>query len=273
MRRHGSRRPAEVEASEPESAFSRDFKTWLLQVLVEALTGRRMDAPELETEAPAPPAAPPQIELRYERVRYEAERVDFRAHGVIRTADGRELALDLQVGMQREHYERVAVSTGKPKATDPLVLNFQAATTALGGRRVTFDLDLDGRADQLALPAAGSAFLALDRNRNGRIDDGSELFGPATGDGFSELAALDSDGDGWIDEDDAAFRELRVWNGGSELQTLAAAGVGAISVRAVATPFTLGRSDATAEGYVRSTGLWLGEDGSAHTVQHVDLVV
>ncbi len=137
---------------------------------------------------------------------------------------------------------------------------------------MSFDLDLDGTPDQVALPAAGSAFLALDRNHNGRIDDGSELFGPASGNGFAELKSLDGDGDGWIDEDDPAFADLRVWNGGPTMQTLAQAGVGAIDTSAVATPFTLGDSDATAAGFVRSTGLWLAEDGSAHTVQQVDIV-
>jgi hypothetical protein len=175
--------------------------------------------------------------------------------------------------MQREHYERVALDVGGPKAQDPLVLNFQAATTALGSRRISFDLDLDGKADSVATPAGGSLFLALDRNRNGRFDDGSELFGARTGDGFAELAALDDDGDGWIDEDDAAFDQLRVWDGEKTTLSLREAGVGAIHVGSVATPFTLGGSDATATGLVRSTGVWLAETGGAHTVQQVDIVV
>ena len=47
---------------------------------------------------------------------------------------------------------------------------------------------------------SGSGFLALDKNGNGKIDDGSELFGTKSGDGFADLAEYDSDGNGWIDE-------------------------------------------------------------------------
>ena len=114
----------------------------------------------------------------------------------------------------------------------------------------------------MALPSGGSMFLALDRNRNGRFDDGSELFGARTGDGFAELAALDDDRDGWIDEDDAAYAELRVWDGETTPLSLREAGVGAINVGSVATPFTLGGSDATATGVLRSTGVWLAEERS-----------
>jgi hypothetical protein len=275
--------PPSIQAAEPEAgtALPRDFKLHLLKLVVEWLTGDEISEPDLDTGGtcePAPQRAraegrPAGVELFYERVRYEAERAYFHAQGVVTTADGRQISLELRVGMQREHYERVTVSSGAPQAQDPLVLNFDAATTALGGRRISFDLDLDGKPDQVALPAAGSAFLALDRNHNGRIDDGAELFGARTGDGFAELALLDDDGDGWIDEDDAAFGELRVWDGGERMLTLKEAGVGAINVNSVATPFTLGGSDATATGRVRSTGLWLAESGQAHTVQQVDIVI
>src|SRR5690606_24701452 len=101
----------------------------------------------------------------------------------------------------------------------------------------------DGSDDAIPLPIGGRGMLAFDRNANGRIDDGSELFGPTTGDGFAELAALDSDGNGWIDEADAHFADLRLWqpdaNGAGSLKTLTATGVGALSVARVATPFAL----------------------------------
>jgi hypothetical protein len=260
---------------EPDEALARDFKTYLLKLVVEWLSGERIEEPELEAEPEADRAEPqrPAVELHYERVRYEAERVDFHAQGSVATGDGRQIALDLRVGMRREHYERVAVDVGGPKAKDPLVLNFEAATTALGGRRISFDLDLDGKADSVALPAGGSMFLALDRNGNGRFDDGSELFGARTGDGFAELAALDDDRDGWIDEDDAAYDRLRAWDGATAPLSLREAGVGAIHVGSVRTPFTLGESDATATGLLRSTGVWLAESGQAHTVQQVDIVI
>lgn len=93
---------------------------------------------------------------------------------------------------------------------------------------------------------ADDAWLALDRNGNGAIDDGSELFGSATplssgglaDDGYQALAELDENGDHWVNEQDPAFGSLTVWadanrNGVSEpreILTLAAAGITALSL-------------------------------------------
>jgi hypothetical protein len=91
-------------------------------------------------------------------------------------------------------------------------------------------------------------FLVLDRNENGVIDDGSELFGTSTsrpnglpaGNGFQILADLDADSgapDGKIDASDAVFAKLRLWidsnhNGyseGEELLTMQGAGITALN--------------------------------------------
>lgn len=60
--------------------------------------------------------------------------------------------------------------------------------------KYNFDLDSDGREDLISFVRPGSGFLALDLNGDGRVNDGRELFGPATGDGFAELARYDQDG-------------------------------------------------------------------------------
>jgi hypothetical protein len=101
--------------------------------------------------------------------------------------------------------------------------------------------------------ANGNAWLALDRDGDGRIDDSSELFGnftpqpsPSNGDpnnGFNALAVFDDprfggNGNGRLDPGDAAFARLRLWqdrnhNGISEpeeLMSLAEAGIGGISL-------------------------------------------
>ena len=51
----------------------------------------------------------------------------------------------------------------------------------------------------------------MDRNGDGKINDGSELFGTKSGDGFKDLASYDADGNGWIDENDAIFSQLKIW--------------------------------------------------------------
>lgn len=90
-----------------------------------------------------------------------------------------------------------------------------------------FDLDADGRMDSISVPTGDDALLALDRNGNGRIDDGRELFGDQHGavNGFAELARFDDNGNGRIDAADAVFDQLRLLRfdaqGRQQLQTLA----------------------------------------------------
>jgi hypothetical protein len=117
---------------------------------------------------------------------------------------------------------------------------------------------------------AGSGFLAIDRNQDGKVNDGSELFGPRTGNGFAELAAYDSDGNGWIDENDPVFSDLKVWTQGG-LYSLKDMGIGAISTESVETPFAIKDSANNLQGNVRGSGVYLSEDGDAGAAEQVDL--
>ena len=207
----------------------------------------------------------------------ESEATRFSATGVVRTQDGQEIRFRVEVAMAREYREESSVSLriGDPvQKKDPLVLNFGGNAAALESVRMDFDLDADGSPESVARLAGGSAYLVFDRNGNGRADDGSELFGPATGNGFAELAALDDDGNGWIDEGDSGWKTLGLWTPatGDTVRTLAAAGVGALATASIATPFALRGAGNAALGEVRATSVWLAEAGGAGTVQQIDLV-
>ena len=91
------------------------------------------------------------------------------------------------------------------------MLSLDGKIAGLTDARVNFDIDQDGKADSLPGLSEGSGFVALDRNGNGTIDDGGELFGARSGNGFGELATLDEDGNGVLDERDSQFSALQFW--------------------------------------------------------------
>ena len=74
-----------------------------------------------------------------------------------------------------------------------------------------FDLLNTGTAVRSGWISQGDAFLAIDSNGNGRIDDRNELFGGEVGEGFAKLASFDSNGDGQVNQSDARYNELRLW--------------------------------------------------------------
>lgn len=209
--------------------------------------------------------------------RYQQEKVSFNADAVIKTGDGREIKFSLDIKMSQESYEKTEMHlrAGDVKI-DPLVINYNGNFAKLDGANFEFDLDSDGKKEQLNFLGKGSGFLAIDKNSDGIINDGKELFGPQTNNGFSELAKYDLDGNSWIDENDEIFDKLRIWTkdeqGNDKLFALGEKGVGAIFLGNVSTPYSIKDNNET-QGVIQKTGVYVNENGSAGTIQHVDYVV
>ncbi len=209
----------------------------------------------------------------------EKEKSDYKASGKVQTEDGRDIKVEVNVSMARkkERDTFIAMSSPLDNLFDPLIINTKAQTSGLSDKKFKFDLDADGKQDEISMTKSGSGFLALDKNGDGKINDGTELFGVKSGDGFKDLAEYDSDGNGWIDENDEVFEKLKVWSktedGKDELKSLKESGVGAIFLGAENTEFTLEGEDGVLDGKVRQTGIFLKEDGTAGTIQHVDLAI
>ena len=209
----------------------------------------------------------------------ECEEVSFSSMGKVTTADGRVIDFSLEVGMSRtfmQHYREEYNIAQFQRVCDPLVINFDQDVTQLSDQKFFFDIDADGEKDEISMLASGSGYLALDKNQDGTINDGNELFGPQSGNGFADLAAYDEDGDGWIDEDDSVWSKLKIWckdeTGRDVLYSLRDKGVGAICLQNAATDFALKDDTNSSKGFLRSTGIFLYENGNVGTVQHLDLV-
>lgn len=212
-----------------------------------------------------------------ESIHMEKEDTSFSTVGTVRTADGREINFNVNVGMSREfqEYYREDLELASFTMCDPLVINLDTDVASLDDQTFYFDIDADGEMDEVSKLGSGSGYLALDKNGDGVINDGSELFGTSSGNGFADLAKYDEDGNGWIDEGDAVWDKLQIWcrdeNGQDKLYKLSEKGVGAICLQNAATDFTLQGSDGQTRGAIRNSGVFLYENGNVGTIQHVDV--
>jgi hypothetical protein len=152
------------------------------------------------------------------------------------TAMAREVAVQMEFS-----FEYTSETVEVVEESDPITLDLDGDGIELTSYRdgARFDITGTGQAARTAFVTGGDAFLAFDRNGNGTIDDGTELFGDQRGaaNGFEELRRLDTNGDGRISAADRDFDALRLFrdNGNGrteagELLTLAEAGVAEISL-------------------------------------------
>lgn len=207
----------------------------------------------------------------------ESETRSFASTGSITLDNGEtiDFTLSLRQSQSRSYEYSELIQIQERPLTDPLVINFGASTARLTDTLFEFDMTGNGETAQFASLGAGSGYLVFDRNGNGKVDDGSELFGPESGSGFSELAAFDDDGNRWIDANDEIFQSLSVWvqtaDGGQDLRSLAEVGVQALYVDSVDDRFTLTNPQGVPLGQIKASGIYLTTDGEVRTLEELDL--
>ncbi|MCX7946217.1 MAG: hypothetical protein N2557_04525 [Hydrogenophilus sp.] len=295
---------AETDPLAPERFLTPELR--LLKTLLHRLFGSEAEAsdpyplvePSAEEEArPSSPTSPPLpslqspsdqpiwvvratvLEANVRIARLEA--LTFSASGVVQTADGRTISFAAGFALARHEETEINLHIAtlsaqlQQRPKDPLVLDFAGAGAQLADIGFRFDLMGDGTLVNLPVPLRGAGFLVFDRNGNGRVDDGRELFGPRSGDGFRELAQLDDDRNGWIDESDSSWSRLYVWHPfqPDRLIALADLRIGALATTAVATPFSIDDSQGHQRGQLQKSSIYLKETGEVGTISHLDLNV
>ena len=266
-----------------ESKLQRDamnrIRVECIQFLLYLLFGAKAHPEEVSLEGGGSQGIPVVSEVN-ETVQYfhsETEETCFSTNGKVVTADGREIEFNLELSMSRsftEYYEQNVSSLRV--FTDPLVINLDSPIADVPDVKIHFDLDCDGTEEEISALGEGSGYLALDLNEDGVINDGSELFGTSSGDGFSDLSKYDLDANGWIDEADEIFDKLVIAyikeDGTQELVKLKDRDVGAIFTGSVATQFSLNDQATNEErARIRKTGIFMYESGMMGTIQHLDL--
>jgi len=216
--------------------------------------------------------------LGFNTVRAEAEALSFETTATVKT-DNRSIELNLNVTLSRSFIEqtKVVYESMQEKQNilvDPLIIEFNGSFPSLSSKTFSFDIDSDGTKDQISTLGDTSAFLALDKNGSGAIDNGNELFGAKSGNGFEELRGYDEDKNGWIDENDPIFNKLRIWHKTekkNELIAIGEVGIGAIYLGDIATRFEMKDSSNALMGVMRQSSFFLLENGKGGMISQIDL--
>jgi hypothetical protein len=283
--------------------FSSDYKLELLKAMGRQLFGKDYDIkladfsgdkkqetsqtqsqaqPQSSDETSSQPITQPQgwgLEYDRKKVKYEQQSTDFKAEGVIKTTDGKEIKFNLNMSLQYENYQEnnISIQAGDAVKKDPIIINFDGNSNELDSQKFSFDLNSNGGSEKIPYLKSGSGFLVLDSNKDGVINNGQELFGPQTGDGFKELSQLDSDKNGWIDESDSSFSQLGVWEKTSEgtdkISTLNEKNIGALYLGKTNTTFNYKDDTGTNNAELVSTGLYINNDQQVGLMKQVDILV
>lgn len=212
------------------------------------------------------------IDYSYEKTEVNSQKLQFVSAGNVTLEDGRKIDFQLSFSMRHSTMKHESVNFKVGDALiDPLVIQFQDGVVKFNQSKTNLDLDLDGKEEEFSFVGRGSGFLTLDKNNDGIVNDGSELFGPNSGDGFEDLKKYDNDHNGWVDENDAVFDKLRIWtkdeNGKETFYSLKDVGIGALYLENVSTFFEFD------EGNMAKSSIFLRENGSAGVMSEIDLRV
>jgi len=196
---HHKRSVQQKNDPEPEKGeVMKDLNLRVLRALIERLTGRKIEVTDpgsLKTgnvpveqqtggnsqPEPAGQQGTPQpqnsgfgLVYEYHQSHYESESTSFTAQGIVHTADGQEINFSTQLNLSREFYseENQTIRLGEA-LKDPLVVNFSGTAAELTQTHFSFDLNSDGTNEQIAFISPGSGFLALDRNGDNIINNGT----------------------------------------------------------------------------------------------------
>ncbi|MDF1882808.1 hypothetical protein JHD49_02525 [Sulfurimonas sp. SAG-AH-194-C21] len=217
------------------------------------------------------------IDYSYSKTETSRQELNFSAKGSIALENGKTIDFKLMLSMKSESIKSESITfKGGDALIDPLVINFGNEQVSFSDIKQNLDLDLDGNVDEFNFINSSSGFLALDKNEDGQINDGSELFGPNSGNGFRDLKEYDNDKNGWIDENDSVFDKLLIWTKDSEgkdtFYSLKDKGIGALYLESVTTKFDFEKGEELF-GKMAESSVFLRENGSVGVINELDIKI
>ncbi|XPV69423.1 MAG: hypothetical protein ACNI25_02325 [Halarcobacter sp.] len=272
-------------SSEKELSHQDRINKKILEILISNFTKDKDFKLEPKNETSSNNIRQLQIEERtftYKKQYNQESNINFKTQAFVKTNKG-QINIDLDISFSQkfaESFEETFVSK-KVNYLDPLIINYNSNLSSFDNisNKLSFEFDLNSDGENELIPQLkeGSGFLAIDKDNNGTIDNGNELFGANTGDGFEELKVYDEDGNSWIDENDSIFNSLLIWekneNKEGSLIALGQAGVGAIYLAAADSNFVYSKGVNQEYALLKQSSFYLKENGEAGLVTSSDFVV
>lgn len=218
------------------------------------------------------------VEINYNEYYKEEENLIVNSAGSIKLSDGKNINFNINLNLIHffeENRNYTAVFTAQ-RRKDPIILNMSDNISFKSNIKFNFDLDGDGIEEEIS-QFENTGFLVLDRNGDGIVNNGLELFGARTGNGFLELSQYDEDHNGWIDENDSVFQDLKIWtqfsNNKSIVKPLSDYNIGAIYTKFILSPFDIKDINNQNIAKLQSTSVYLNNDGQVKTAHQIDMII
>ena len=198
---------------------------------------------------------------------YQAVQASF--SGALQLDDGTSISFAFDFSMEVT-WARYSAEQGPMQ--DPLLISLSGQPVELTGDSSSFDLKGDGQKSALPQLSAEQYYLAYDRNQDLKVNNGTELFGPISGNGFADLAAYDGNANGFIDAADDIWQHLYLWRPQQQMLNISQTELAAISLESVATPMSFLNKEQQVLAQLQRSGLAFFADGTPALVQQIDVV-
>jgi hypothetical protein len=187
--------------------------------------------------------------------------------------DGQSVNVNYSFSLSSEQSSYTSIETTAAALKDPIIVQFGNQGIREIEGKAEFDINQDGELDKLPIFSGDVGYLVYDKNQNLKADNGSELFGPQTGNGFTELAQLDSNKNGFIDSGDEHYDQLYIWQPQqpNSMTSLTDAKIKAISTSGIDTPFSFYDTKGELSAQMRQSSFAISENGEGRGVHQVDV--
>jgi len=204
-----------------------------------------------------------------------AQSLDFKSSGTYQIND-QEFNSTFQLHLSEQRISMTQSKVSAQVLKDPLLVQFgPSGLGQLNGQSSDIDINNDNKSDKLPMFNGDVGYLVFDKNNNGKADGGHELFGPQSGNGFTDLSVLDSNDNGFIDREDDNFSQLKLWqidsSGQERWQSLSDTNIEAISLNSTVTPFNFYDKNDKLQAQLTQSSVAITNNGTAYGVHQLDV--